>query len=424
MNKAESSYMALHLVQHGMEETDDPEQADNVIIHTCSVRQTAENRIWGRLGRYTALKKKRDFNLVVAGCMADRLGEEIQKKSPEVDYVLGNTEKMDIFSVLTRGAAGQPREKPVKGKQDYRFPLTYGYSGSFQAYVPILHGCDNFCSYCIVPLVRGRELSRSGEKILYECKVLEEAGVREITLLGQNVNSYRGTYKNGTLDFPALLRLILGENRRVPWFRFLTSHPKDFSDGLIECIAENPRLCREIHLPVQHGSNAVLAAMNRRYSRESYLDLVGKIRRAIPDAALTTDILIGFPGEEEADFRDTVDLMKTVQFDDAYTYKYNTREGTPAAGFPKQVSEDVKQNRLEEIIAIQRDISNNRRKRRVGEVTDVLVKQVSKRNSAELLGVTEFGASVVFSGIADDIGTIVPVRLTSAAGSTLKGEKI
>lgn len=424
MNKAESSYIALHLVQHGMEETDDPEQADNVIIHTCSVRQTAENRIWGRLGRYTALKKKRDFNLIVAGCMADRLGGEIQKKSPEVDYVLGNAEKMDIFSVLAREEERRPRTKPANGKRDYRFPLTYGYSGAFQAYVPILHGCDNFCTYCIVPRVRGRELSRSGEKILYECKVLEEAGVREITFLGQNVNSYRGTYKNGTLDFPALLRLILRESRRVPWFRFLTSHPKDFSNGLIECIAENPRLCREIHLPVQHGSDTVLAAMNRRYTRETYLALAGKIKQAIPDASLTTDILIGFPGETERDFLDTVDLLKAVQFDDAYTYKYNIREGTPAAGLPDQVPEDVKQNRLEEIIAIQRDISNNRRKCRVGDVTDVLVKQFSKRNSAELLGVAEFGASVVFSGTLHDIGAIVPVRLTSAAGSTLKGEKI
>ena len=197
MNKAESSFISLHLTQHGMIETDDPRSADHVIIHTCSVRQTAENRIWGRLGRYTALKKERDFKLIVIGCMAERLKEQIREKSPAVDFVAGNIMKMDLCSLLSDRSSGN-FQGPKKG---YQFPLTYGYSGSFQAFVPVMHGCNNFCSYCIVPYVRGREISRPAEKILYECKVLEESGVREITFLGQNVNSYRGSYKGGTIDF-------------------------------------------------------------------------------------------------------------------------------------------------------------------------------------------------------------------------------
>ena len=415
MNKAESSYISLHLLQNGMYEADTPETADTVIIHTCSVRQTAENRIWGRLGWYSAQKKERNFRLIVVGCMADRLKEKIHDKVPAVDYVFGNIEKMDLFQRISGD---------VDMKTGYRFPLSYGYEGSAQAYVPIIHGCNNFCSYCIVPYVRGREISRPAEKILYECKVLEESNVREITLLGQNVNSYRGTYKGSKIDFPQLLRLVIEQNSRVPWFRFLTSHPKDFSPELIECIKEYPNLCREIHLPVQHGSNKILQSMQRRYSREKYLALVDAVRKAVPDIALTTDLLIGFPGEDEQDFSDTVHLLKQVQFDDAFTYKYNTREGTPAVDLPGQVPEEIKQKRLEEIIAIQRDISNNRRMRRIGSNVDVLGRQLSKKNGEELLGVTEYGSSVVFSGCSADIGTIVRLKLTDAYGSTFKGEKI
>lgn len=424
MNKAESSYTSLKLRQMGFLETGDPAEADYVILQTCSVRITAENRIWGRLGYYSALKKSRNLKIIVVGCMAERLGAEIVKRQPAVDLVLGNVEKMKLYDYLGGEESGSPAPVSADAPGGYKFPKHYGYTGAFQAFVPIMHGCNNFCSYCIVPYVRGREISRSVEKILYELKTLEDSGVKEVTLLGQNVNSYSGRYKSKSLDFPALLKVLLQQNPRIPWFRFLTSHPKDFSASLIETIAEHRRICREIHVPVQHGSNTILAAMNRNYTREDYLLLIEKLRQAVPNVSITTDILIGFPGETEEDFNDTLALLRRVRFDDAYTYKYNKREGTPAVNLTGHLPEDLKGARLKEIIAIQRDISKNTRKKRIGDTVDVFIKQVSKKEPNELLGVTEFGASVVVKGTPGEIGNIISMRLAGLEGSTYKGEKI
>jgi tRNA-2-methylthio-N6-dimethylallyladenosine synthase len=445
MNKAESGYLEYELQGHGWIPVNTPEEAAVVILNTCSVRKTAEDRIWGRLGFFKAQKKSHSFRLVLMGCMSERLKEEILNEAPHVDLLVGNFQKHKLVDVLDHGdafpeafAGGNCQNTRRRPRQEahlidpgeYRFAERHSLSG-FQAYLPIMHGCNNFCTYCIVPYVRGSEVSRSPESILAEIRKIQTPEVntgqtiREITLLGQNVNSYRYQEQGREiLTFPGLLRRIVPVLQDRTWLRFLTSHPKDMSAELIDLIASEPALCPHIHLPVQHGSNRILKAMGRKYTREQYLALVARIRKTIPEASLTTDILIGFPGESEEDYGLTLELMQQVRFEDAFTYRYNPREGTRAFELGDDVPEKVKQERLSGVIDLQRQITRQVKKGKLGRVVEVLVEGVSKKNAGELLARTERDEMVVFPGSPQQIGSFARVRLQSLRGSTFRAGSI
>jgi tRNA-2-methylthio-N6-dimethylallyladenosine synthase len=425
MNIAESAALALAGKETGWQETASSEEADLVLLNTCSVRATAEQRVFGRLAQYMALKKKRPFTLVVAGCMAERLGEKL-KKDYAVDYVMGTSARslfpLILESIEKGSAFTEAAEKPVFSFSSFH----HDSSSPFRSFVPIMHGCDNFCSYCVVPYVRGRELSRDPLSILEEIRLLGSRGVKEITLLGQNVNSYLWEDgENKRLDFPGLLRLIAsdlsGENG-VKWVRFLSSHPKDLSDELISVLVENPVFCRHIHLCVQHGSNRVLSAMNRRYTREQYLGLVRRLRSAMPDLSLSTDILVGFPGETEDDLEETLALMEEVRFLYAYMYHYNPREGTAAFSLPRRISAEVKRERLSRVIALQKRHTAGLLKSRVGKEVTVLIEGISRKNADELISRTERDEMVVLPGSAASLGVFARVTLSSLRGNTFRSE--
>jgi tRNA-2-methylthio-N6-dimethylallyladenosine synthase len=443
MNSAESASLEQLLIARGWTKAADAQVTDMAVINTCSVRATAENRIFGRLGWYAGLKAVRSrepgakykslelaaeyvrdgakpLTLVVTGCMAERLLSSLQKDYPCIDYVVGTFAKQHFGDVIA--AVQEHRHADaLDDTPGYEFaPLSYE-PGAFSSYVPIMHGCNNFCTYCIVPYVRGREVSRPVSEIVAELDTLSSYGVREITLLGQNVNSYR----DGGVGFAELLKIIAEHlaavKSSIGWVRFMSSHPKDLSGGVIKVIAENPVLCHHIHLPVQHGSNRILKAMNRRYDRESYLALVAKIREAIPDVSLTTDIMLGFPGETEEDFAEAVSLLQTVRYENAFMYYYNPREGTPAAAMDGQIPLELKKDRLQRIIDMQLKITAEEMQKRAGNTVKVLVESVSRDSSAEVLGKTEQDERVAFAGAESLIGRFATVRITGLSGQTFKG---
>jgi len=433
MNIAESAALALAGRESGWLEAKSFEEADLVLINTCSVRATAEQRVFGRLAQYMALKKKRPFTLVVAGCMAERLGEKLRKDFA-VDYVIG-TSARSLFPLILesveKGVAFSENlrladaEKPAFSFSSFH----HDSSSPFRSFVPIMHGCNNFCSYCIVPYVRGREISRDPQSILEEISLLGRKGVREITLLGQNVNSY--FWQAGSLGFPGLLRLIASElasdscsidGSGVKWVRFLSSHPKDLSDELIEVLAENRIFCRHIHLCVQHGSNRILSGMNRRYTREQYLDLVRRLHSALPDLSLSTDILVGFPGETDEDLDATLALMEEVKFLYAYMYHYNPREGTAAFSLPGRIGAEVKRERLLKVIALQKRHTNELLKNRIGKKVIVFIEGISRKNADELISRTERDEMVVLPGSGSLVGSFAQVTLSSLRGNTFRSK--
>jgi tRNA-2-methylthio-N6-dimethylallyladenosine synthase len=451
MNLAESAALALAARERGWEEAGTSEDADLILLNTCSVRATAEQRVMGRLAHYKAqiMKQGKQFFLVVAGCMAERLGEELKKYS--VDYVMG-TSARSLFPLILE-AVEQGRATGSRGyietdeKPEFSFPpvhLNGQGESSFRSFVPIMHGCNNFCSYCIVPYVRGREISRDPASILEEIRLVEGRGGREITLLGQNVNSYlwekdlglppwarlpgKGSFPGGKyggrLDFPGLLELIAvnleSSGGQVRWVRFLSSHPKDLSPEAIRILAEHPCFCRHIHLCVQHGSNRVLEAMNRRYTREQYVGLAGRLRSALPGLSLTTDILVGFPGETEEDFEEILSLMEDVKFLYAYMYHYNPREGTAAFSLPGRVGDDVKRRRLSQVIALQKRHTAELLKSRIGQDVVVLVEGISRKNADEIICRTERDEMVVVPGSAALAGSFGKLTLKSLRGNTFQ----
>ena len=454
MNKAESAALENCLQERGWAAAAQPEAADLVVINTCSVRLTAENRAWGRISHFAALKKQRAFIMVVTGCMAERLKEAMRQKQPAIDYVLGNFQKQAFGLIIDAAAQGRVLAA-VEESPRFVFASRHEESGSFKAFVPIMHGCNNFCSYCIVPYVRGREISRHPLAILAELDRMAEHQVREVTLLGQNVNSYcwqdgfsqitgdqlsgqapdqaggqrtaaqadlRQRLANGPLDFPGLLDWLAQSlaGRGIGRIRFVSSHPKDLSDATIAVLAAHPVFARHIHLCVQHGSDRVLAAMNRQYSVQSYRDLVARVRAQLPDVSLSTDILVGFPGETEADLEATLDLLRDLRFAYAYMYFFNPREGTPAAAMPGQLSTAVKKERLARGIELQRDISRQVMRASLGRIFPVLVESTSRKSDSEVLGRTEQDMMAVFPGEARLVGSFVNVRLDSLRGNTFK----
>ena len=457
MNIAESAAVEQLLIARGWKQAASAQVADLAIINTCSVRGSAEERIEGRLGWFNGLKAVRcckigaktklldqaveyvkdgpkPLTLVVMGCMAERMLNEFHVKFPFVDYVVGTYAKHHFGEIITAIEEGR---KPfeVDDSEKYQFAEVSAEPGAFSTFVPIMHGCNNFCTYCIVPYVRGREVSRPVNEILKELDILNSYGVREITLIGQNVNSYHGVAGDSSISVPdaenvtfaQLLQLIANHLKntqsKIEWVRFMSSHPKDFTDDVIDVIAKNPVICHHIHLPVQHGSTAVLKKMNRVYTREQYLQLVQKIKNKIPDVSLTTDIMMGFPTETEEDVELTLELMRQVKYESAMMYFYNPREGTPAAKM-EQLPESVRKERLQRVIDLQLEHTHEQMSKRIGMEVKVLAESVSRDDKNELLGQTQQHEKVAFLADKSLIGNFVNVKITSLNGNTFKGQII
>jgi tRNA-2-methylthio-N6-dimethylallyladenosine synthase len=396
MNLYDGELVSRILQSRGFEITGNESEADVILINTCSVREHAEQRAIGRMRSFSALKKRRpDLVLGVLGCMARRLREELKERIPDLNLIVGPDayrELPDLLCEQLNGGHGVFHYLSGDPSEIYEDVLPDRREG-VNAWVAIMRGCDNFCSYCIVPFVRGRERSRSPDDILSEVRGAVEEGFPEVTLLGQNVNSYR--WEN--LDFPDLLE----ETAKVPGLRrlrFLTSHPKDLSDKLIDRLAEGGVICPSLHLPAQSGSNRILEAMNRGYTREEYLKKVAELRRRVPNLALSTDLLCGFPGETEEDFNQTIELMREARFDDAFTFKYSVRPGTAAAKLDDDVPEEVKIERLERLISEARRLSDRSRRALIGREVEVLLEDPSPKNSAEWSGKTACGRMALVPG--------------------------
>jgi tRNA-2-methylthio-N6-dimethylallyladenosine synthase len=434
MNSAESAALALACRERGWTAAADGESADLVLLNTCSVRLTAEKRALGRIALYAALKKKRlargrPLTLVLAGCMAQRMQKDLRTRFPAVDYVMG-TAARSLFPLILEAAEkalGVETFPEMAEQAAFSFSPAHLEERQFRSFVPIMHGCDNFCSYCIVPYVRGREVSRDPRLIVGEIRLVGGRGVREITLLGQNVNSYRwnGDSQSG-LDFAGLLRLAAEEAERsgVRWVRFLSANPRDFSAETIRVMAENPVFCRHLHLCVQHGSNRILSAMNRGYTRERYLNLIREIRSAMPGITLSTDILVGFPGETGEDLEQTLELMEEVRFLYAYMYHYNPREGTAAFNLPGRISEEVKRERLSRVIALQKKHTAALLKSRIGSREMVLVEGISRKNADELITRTERDEMAAVPGPVSMIGRFAELTLSGLRGNTFRAKEL
>ena len=427
MNVADSEVIASVMKMAGYDTAPSAEEADAIFLNTCSVRDNAEQKILNRLEVLRALRKKRPHLIVgVVGCMAERVKDELIERHG-VNLVAGPDAYLSLPDLMAAAEAGEKAiNVELSTTETYRdvVPRHIG-AARISGFVSIMRGCNNFCTYCIVPYTRGRERSRDVESILREARDLQEHGFREVTLLGQNVNSYRFTREDGTvITFPDLLRTVA---RAVPDLRvrFTTSHPKDMSDETLHVIAEEPNVCRHIHLPVQSGSSRILKLMNRKYDREWYLERVAAIRRIIPDCGLSTDIFCGFPGETEEDHRLSLSLMEECRYDSAFMFKYSERPGTYASRhLPDDVPEEVKIRRLNEIIALQNRLSAEANARCVGRTYEVLVEGVSKRSREQLFGRTEQNRVVVFDRGTHHIGDRVQVRVTESSSATLKGVEV
>lgn len=422
MNVAESNAMETMLKGRGWVEASSPEDADLAIINTCSVRKSAENRIWGRLGAYTHIKAQKAKNnesmtLVLTGCMAERLHDSVKNDAPQIDFVIGNNDKLKLLDIV-----GDKESTPQESEK-YVFTKAYHKDGEFSSYVPIMNGCNNFCSYCIVPYVRGREVSRPVDEILEEVRRLDEEGVREITLLGQNVNSY--DYEG--CHFPQLLEMICRQCSNIQWIRFESPHPKDFSEELIDVIAREPKVAKHLHVPMQSGNTRILGLMNRRYTREKYLALIDKIKQRVPNVTFALDIMVGFPGETEEEFLDTMSAVEAVGCIEAYMYYWNPREGTRACSMEGQLSDKEKQQRLQRLIDWQLANAAKIKATRAHGVQKVLVTQVSRDDKSKMLGRNEHGEMVAFStleGSSVKPGDMVYVDFKLLNGNTYLGEQV
>lgn len=426
MNVADSEVIASVMQMAGYQVCETLEEADAVFMNTCSIRDNAEQKILNRLEFFYALKKKRKHLIVgVLGCMAERVKEDLIKNH-HVDLVVGPDAYLSLSELIAAVEAGEKAMNvELSTTETYRDVIPSRICGNhISGFVSIMRGCNNFCHYCIVPYTRGRERSRDVESILNEVRDLVAKGYKEITLLGQNVNSYRFEKDGETVTFPKLLRTVAQAAPGVR-IRFTTSHPKDMSDETLQVIAEVPNVCKHIHLPVQSGSNRILQLMNRKYTREWYLDRVAAIRRIIPDCGLSTDIFSGFHSETEEDHQLSLSLMRECGYDSAFMFKYSERPGTYASKhLPDDVPEEVKVRRLNEIIALQNELSAESNQRCVGKTYEVLVEGVSKRSRDQLYGRTEQNKVVVFDRGMHRIGDFVKVRITESSSATLKGETL
>ncbi len=420
MNEYDSRQMEHLLAEMGYSATDDESSADVILINTCSIRDKPEQKVFSHLGRLRPLKMQNsDLIIGVCGCVAQQHGDYLLKRVGHLDFVFGTHYIHRLPEMLTQVMTTGGRFSRTDFTYDYGTPLFLPNSEDRQlkAMLTIMRGCNNFCTYCIVPYVRGREVSRPGQDILEEARNLVSAGVREITLLGQNVNSYRS--EDGS-DFAALLR-SLDSVQRLDRIRFTTSHPKDISKELIALFGEMQSLCPHIHLPFQSGSNRILKRMNRGYSREEYLKKIELLYSACPGLSITTDMIVGFPGEEDEDFRQTLDLMREAEFSGAFSFKYSERPHAKASGFSPKVPEEVKSARLAELQALQDEMTLRKNRRREGTTEAVLVEGRAKRTPQQLTGRTGGNQIVNFIGPDELIGQIVPVSLVRAFIHSISG---
>jgi tRNA-2-methylthio-N6-dimethylallyladenosine synthase len=422
MNVVDSETVLSIMQDEGFTHTPDIATADVILLNTCSIRDNAEQRIWNRLSELGHLKKRRKGLVVgLIGCMAERLREQIVERQPAVDLIVGPDAYRDLPKLVQEVADGRKGINTELSREETYAeisPVRMDKNG-VSAFVAIMRGCNNFCSYCVVPYTRGRERSRDPETILREVRELFEAGYREVTLLGQNVNSY--SWDGGYVGFPELLKMV-AEVSPLLRVRFATSHPKDMSDSLLEAMAAMPNICRAIHLPAQSGSTRMLDAMNRKYTREWYLDRIAAIRRILPDAAISTDLIAGFSDETPEDHAATLSLMREVGYEFAFMFKYSERPDTVAAKtMPDDVAEDVKTARLAEIIELQNELSLASNRRDVGREFEILVEGESKRRSDQLFGRTSQNKVVVIDRRDHRIGDYVRVRITDCSSATLQG---
>jgi tRNA-2-methylthio-N6-dimethylallyladenosine synthase len=424
MNVADSEVVASIMQMDGFETSENVNDADLILINTCSIRENAEQKVLSRLQYFQSLKKKKK-NLIVGvlGCMAERVKEELIQ-AHHADLVVGPDAYLDLPHLIGTVERGEKAiNVALSTTETYKDVIPLKLSGvKISGFISITRGCNNFCSYCIVPYTRGRERSREPESILNELRVLKNQGYKEVTLLGQNVNSYLYSKGEEKIDFPGLLELVALEAPEMR-IRFTTSHPKDMSDKTLEIIAKYDNICKQIHLPAQSGSSKTLKTMNRKYTREWYLDRIAAIRRIVPEASISTDLFSGFCSETEEDHQETLSLMREVGFDSAFMFKYSERPGTYAAKhIPDNVPEEIKVRRLEEIIALQLELSLMRNREDIGKTVEVLVEGFSKRSREKLFGRTSQNKVVIFDKNTHRIGDKVRVTIKDATAATLFGE--
>ncbi len=425
MNEHDSERILRLLENSFYSETKEAREADLILINTCSVREKPEHKVYSALGRFRKLRDEKGIILGVAGCVAQQEGERLLNRVPYLDMVIGTHAIPLIPQLLERVEAHGERvcEIGFDKSGDYlKTPLSQRPLAKVKSYVTIMQGCDHFCSFCIVPYVRGRERSRPSQEILEEVEHLAEMGVREVYLLGQNVNGY-GKGLEGEVDFPGLLHQI-NEIEGIERVRFTTSHPADLSDALIQNFSELRKLCEHIHLPFQSGSDRILRAMHRGYTKASYLERIDRLKEVCPSIAITADVIVGFPGEEEEDFKETLDLMERVRFDDLFSFKYSPRRGTRAAQFQNRVEERVKQERLSVLQKIQREMTFEKNQALEGRTEEVLVEGWSKQSDQDVTGRTRSNKIVNFRGDIDLVGNLIQVRITEAYPHSLRGERI
>ena len=423
MNVNDSEQIAALLASAGYEATGQAQKADVIILNTCSIREKATQKVYSRLGRFKDYKLENpDIIIAVGGCLAQQWGEKFFKKAPCLDIVFGTYNIQNVPELIKRVQKSSRRITDTAFGVEGRFGgrLSRTVTGRSSAYVSIMQGCNNFCAYCVVPYLRGPEESREFADIVQEVENLAAQGVKEVTLLGQNVNSYGQTLRIKA-DFASLLRTIaaVGGIERI---RFTTSHPKDISPELIRCFEEVDILCEHIHLPVQSGSDKVLRDMNRRYTRADYLQKVAALRAACPDISITSDVIVGFPGETDADFAETIDLLDKIRFDNLFSFKYSEREGTAAAKFDNKVSERVKSARLKSLQLLQEQHTLAKNRSMLGKIWDVLVEKRSKGSAGEVMGRTRTNKIVNFAGGSELVGKTLPVFITHAYQHSLHGE--
>ena len=423
MNVSDAERMAGQLASIGYEPTEAMGEADLILINTCCVRESAEDRVYGKIGEIKHLKEQNPALIFgITGCMAQKEGEALIRRAPHIDFVLGTNKVHELTHVVQEIEAERGHVVDVQfAETELPEGMPVARQNKFSVWVPIMYGCNNVCTYCIVPYVRGRERSRRPEEVVAEVREAVRQGAKEVTLLGQNVNSYGKDHKRA--DFADLLKMV-DEVPGIERVRFMTSHPKDLSDKLIETIRAGKHICEHIHLPVQHGSNRILRAMHRIYTVEDYRALVARIRAALPTVSLTTDLIVGFPGETEEDFSELLAFLREIRYDSAYTFLYSKRSGTPAATMDGQVPEKVKHERLERLMAVQDAISREKNEALLGTEAEVLVEGPSKHDAAVWNGRTRTNKLVLFPHGEEQPGDLVRVKITQPQTWVLKGERL
>ena len=421
MNEHDSERMAGLLEKDGYALTNSPDEADIILINSCSIRDKSEHKAYSELGRYGKLKKERGELIIgMTGCVAQQEGAKVFKRYPWVDLTLGSMNIPDLGKMVKARQSGEiqisamevPLEPPASTPAVRTDPV--------RAWVNIMEGCDKHCSFCVVPTTRGPERSRPAEDILNEIKNLAAKGYQEVTLLGQTVNSYG---KGSKVDFPALL-WMLNEVPGIERIRFMTSHPIDLTPRLMEAMTMLPKVCKHLHLPLQSGSDSILRRMDRGYTRKEYLDKTDRLRKMIPNISLTTDIIVGFPGESDLDFERTLEIIERVRFDSIYAFKFSPRSITPAAQFPDAIPEEAKDERLQKLLALQRKVSGENNLKLLGSIQNVLVEAKFARQPGHLMGRTETNRSVRFPGTPSIIGEMVSLRISHATVAGLEGEVV